>query len=55
MIAFAGAAAAAIVVLHRPNIRRLLAGHREPRDVPAAPLYCSSGAIVRPRRLSPFQ
>ena len=30
VIAFAGAAAAAIVVLHRANIRRLLAGHREP-------------------------
>ncbi len=58
MIAFGGAAAAAVIVLHRQNIRRLVAGTesraRPWREVLRA-RYCSSGAIVRPESLSSVQ
>jgi glycerol-3-phosphate acyltransferase PlsY len=53
VIAFAGAAAAGdrrVAPLEHPSAARR---DGEPRVV--APRYCSSGAIVRPRCVSPFQ
>ena len=32
VIAFGGAAAAAVIVLHRQNVRRLVGRHRDPRE-----------------------
>ena len=58
VIAFGGAAAAAVIALHRQNIRRLVAGtesRARPWRQQLHRAYCSSGAIVRPESLSPVQ
>ena len=55
VIAFTVVLAVAIFVLHRANIRRLLNGTEHAAVVPSGAPKFSSGAIVRPRRLSPLQ